>query len=199
MPLTRRQKEILGFVKDFLDLYEYSPTLEEIARHFGLASLNGVYKHLKALESRGFIHRLSGQARSIQVLDPQGSGCPTLPLLGYVAAGQPLEAVTDVEKISVPESFLTRGRSYVLRVRGESMIEEHIWDGDYVVVEERSHAENGEMVIALIDGDSATLKRFYRERERIRLQPANPRLQPLYVNEERVKIQGVVVGIMRKY
>ena len=199
MPLTRRQKEVLGFVKDFLDHYEYSPTLQEIAQHFGLASLNGVYKHLKALEGRGFIRRLSSQARSIQVLDSQGSGCPTLPLLGYVAAGRPLEAVMELETISVPESFLTRGRNYVLRVRGESMIDEQILDGDYVVVEERNHSENGEMVIALIDGDSATLKRFYREGDTIRLQPANPHLQPLYVNEDRVKIQGVVVGIMRKY
>ena len=199
MSITRRQKEILDFVRGFLDEHGYSPTLEEIAGHFGLASLNGVYKHLRALETRGFIRRLASQARSIQVLDTLGSGSPTLPLLGYVAAGRPLEAVTDVEKISVPEGFLSRGRNYVLRVRGESMIEEHIQDGDYVVVEQRDHAENGEMVIALIDGDTATLKRFYREGSRIRLQPANPRLQPLYVSEDRVKVQGVVTGIMRKY
>lgn len=199
MSLTRRQKEILGFIRGFLDENGYSPTLEEIAGHFSLASLNGVYKHLRALETRGFIRRLASQARSIQVLDRRGSGSPTLPLLGYVAAGRPLEAVTDEEKISVPEGFLSRGRNYVLRVHGESMIEEHIQDGDYVVVEQRDHAENGEMVIALIDGDSATLKRFYREGSRIRLQPANPRLQPLYVNEDRVKVQGVVTGIMRKY
>lgn len=199
MPLTRRQKEILDFLKDFLGRNGYSPTLEEIAEHFHLASLNGVYKHLVALETRGFIRRLSSQARSIQVLDREGFGSSTLPLLGYVAAGQPVEAITNVEEIPVPESFLRRPASYVLRVRGDSMIDEHIQDGDYVIVEERAQPRNGEMVIALVDGENATLKKFYREGKRIRLQPANPELQPLHFFEDRLKIQGVVVGVMRKY
>lgn len=199
MPLTKRQKEIYHFIKSFLERYGYSPTLEEIAEHFQLASLNGVFKHLKALEERGFIRRLSNQARSIQLLEREGAKAPRLPLLGYVAAGAPIEAISNVEEISVPESFLTRRRSYVLRVRGDSMIGEHVQDGDYVIVEERDHADNGEMVIALIDGESATLKKYYREGGRIRLQPANPELPPLYYPEEQVKIQGVVVGIMRKY
>ena len=199
MPLTKRQKEILDYVRDFLDGQGYSPTLEEIADHFALASLNGVYKHLRALEERGFIRRLSNQARSIQVLNPERSSPATLPLLGYVTAGQPVEAVVNVEQISIPESFLTRGRNYVLRVRGNSMIEEHIQDGDYVVIEQREDAANGEMVIALIDGENATLKKFYREHDKIRLQPAHPVLEPIWLREDQVKIQGVVVGIMRKY
>lgn len=199
MPLTRRQKEILGFLKDFLDGHGYSPTLQEIAKHFHLSSLNGVYKHLVALERRGFIRRLSNQARSIRLTDPQNAGHVTLPLLGYVAAGKPIEAVATPEEISVPEAFRTRRRNYVLRVQGDSMIDEHIQDGDYVIVEEREDAHNGEMVIALLDGENATLKRFYREGDRIRLQPANPCLQPIYVSGNQLKIQGVVVGVMRKY
>lgn len=199
MPVTKRQKEILNYLRDFLQRHGYSPTLEEIARHFGLASLNGVFKHLKALEERGFIRRLSNQARSIQLVNAEVASRSTLPLLGYVTAGQPVEAVVNAEEISVPESFLTRGHNYVLRVRGNSMIDEHIQDGDYVVVEQQEDARNGEMVIALIDGENATLKKFYREAGKVRLQPANPALDPIYVSEDRVKIQGVVVGIMRKY
>ena len=199
MPLTRRQKEILDYVREYLERQGYSPTLEEIADHFDLASLNGVYKHLRALQARGFIRRLTNQARSIQLLNPDASSPTTLPLLGYVTAGKPVEAVVNVEEISVPESFLTRKRNYVLRVRGDSMIEEHIQDGDYVVIEEREGARDGEMVIALIDGENATLKKFYREHEKIRLQPAHPTLEPIWVREDRIKIQGVVVGIMRKY
>ncbi len=199
MPLTKRQKDILDYLKDFLHRHGYSPTLAEIANHFSLASLNGVYKHLRALEERGFIRRLCNQSRSIQVLETSLSRQVVLPLLGYIAAGQPVETVTDVEEISVPESFLTRRKNYVLRVRGDSMIDEHIQDGDYVVIEQREEARNGETVIALIDGESSTLKKFYREGNKIRLQPANPDLAPLYVDEAQLQIQGVVVGVMRKY
>lgn len=199
MSLTKRQSEVLGFVQEFWDRCGYSPTLEEIGTNFGLASLNGVYKHLKALEKRGFIRRLSHQARSIQLIDRSRAAAVTLPLLGYVRAGEPLEAVTIPEEISVPESFLTRGNNYVLRVRGDSMIEDHIQEGDYVIVEQREIAHNGETVIALIDGENATLKKYYREGGRIRLQPANSALAPLLLSEDRVKIQGVVVGVMRKF
>ncbi len=199
MPLTKRQKDILDYLKDFLHRHGYSPTLAEIANHFSLASLNGVYKHLRALEERGFIRRLCNQSRSIQVLETSLSRQVVLPLLGYIAAGQPVETVTDVEEISVPESFLTRRKNYVLRVRGDSMIDEHIQDGDYVVIEQREEGRNGETVIALIDGESSTLKKFYREGNRIRLQPANPDLTPLYVDEAQLQVQGVVVGVMRRY
>jgi repressor LexA len=199
MPLTKRQKEVLDYVSGFLERNGYSPTLEEIASHFQLASLNGVYKHLKALQERGFIRRFTNQARSIQLLNPDTPSPAILPLLGYVTAGQPVEAVVSAEEISVPESFLTRGKNYVLRVRGDSMIDEHIQDGDFVVIEQGEDAHNGEMVIALIDGENATLKKFYREGDKIRLQPANPTLEPIWVREDRMRIQGVVVGIMRKY
>ncbi|MGH9340732.1 MAG: transcriptional repressor LexA [Acidobacteriota bacterium] len=198
MSLTKRQKEILGFIQEFLNTRGYSPTLEEIAAHFNLASLNGVHKHLTALEERGHIRRLS-KARSIQVLETGAGGRAVLPLLGYVAAGQPVEAIANTEEISVPEGFLTRGQNYVLRVRGDSMIDEHIQDGDYVVVEQRDTAHNGEMVIALIDGESTTLKKFYREEGQIRLQPANPALEPIFISEDRLRVQGVVIGIMRHY
>ena len=199
MPLTKRQHEILSYLQDFLNIHGFSPTLEEIAEHFSLASLNGVFKHLKALEERGFIRRLSNHARSIQLIDLEGASKTRLPLLGYVSAGQPVDAIVNAEEISVPESFLTDSRNYVLQVRGDSMIEEHIQDGDYVVVSHRDEAQNGEMVVALIDGDQATLKKFFRQAGQIRLQPANQSMVPLVLDEERVKIQGVVVGIMRKY
>lgn len=200
MPLTKRQSHILKFIRDYLEENDYAPTLEEIAHHFGLASLNGVYKHLTALEERGFIRRLSNQARSIQLLETARPDRCSLPLLGTVAAGQPIEAVQEQEEISVPESFLTRGKNYVLRVSGDSMIDEHIQDGDLVVVEERSTAYNGEMVVALVDDDSVTLKKYFREADgMIRLQPANPSLQPIYLSEDRLRIQGCVVGVMRRY
>ncbi len=199
MSLTRRQKMILDYVRDFMNDHGYSPTLEEIAAHFKLASLNGVYKHLRNLESRGFIERRANQSRSISLREKSIAEETALPLLGYVAAGQPIEAIRTPETIHVPEEFLTRGRNYVLRVRGDSMIEEHIEDGDLVIVEERQVAHNGEMVIALVDGEDVTLKKFYREGDQIRLQPANPTMSPLYLEEDRVRVQGVLVGLMRKF
>jgi len=198
MSVTKRQKEILEFIRDFLASKGYSPTLEEIAERFGISSLNAVYKHLKSLEQRGYIRRLSNQARSIHIVEPD-SGPATLPLLGRVAAGQPIEAINLPEDIAVPPTFLTRGDNFVLRVQGDSMIEEQIRDGDYVVLEKRERAENGEIVIALIDGESATLKKFYREGDHIRLQPANPAMAALVLSEDRVAVQGVVVGLLRRY
>ncbi len=200
MPLTKRQKEILTYLKNFLAANEYAPTLEEIANHFGMASLNGVYKHLRVLEERGFIKRLSNRARSIQIVESEQSHhSPVLPLLGYVAAGTPIEAIVNSDEVSVPEMFLTRGKNYVLRVEGDSMIDEHIQDGDLIIVEQRETAQNGETVVALVDGEQATLKRYYREGNQIRLQPANEKMSPILVDETRLAIQGIVVGLMRKY
>jgi len=200
MNLTRRQREIYNFIKEYTAGNECSPTLDEIARHFGIASLNAIYKHLNALEQRGFLRRLSNQARSIRLLDPDQPAPCELPLLGIIAAGEPIEAVANCEYISVPEWFASPGRkNYVLRVRGNSMIEEHIEDGDYVIVEERADAANGEMVVALIDGENVTLKKFYREGAEVRLQPANVALEPIRLGAERVRLQGVVVGVLRKY
>jgi repressor LexA len=199
MPLTRRQREILNYVREFLDERGYSPTLEEIGLHFRMASLNAVYKHLKALEERGFIRRLPGQARSIQVVEQREALSPSLPLLGYVAAGRPIEAVSNVEEVSVPESFISHRGGFVLRVRGDSMIDEHIQDGDLVVVQPGQSANSGDMVIALVDGENTTLKKYYREGGMIRLQPANPTVEPILVAEGRLTIQGRVVGVIRRY
>ena len=200
MKLTKRQKEILDFITGFIDENGYSPSMEEIAEHFQFASLNAVFKHLEALESRGYLHRETNRARSIQLSQEDAGGVQTLPLFGYIAAGQPIEAVSSPETLQVPDEFLPRrGRYYVLRVQGESMIDEHIQDGDYVVVESRKTAGPGETVVALIDDENVTLKKFYPEGRRIRLQPANDALAPIVLDEERVKIQGVVVSVMRKY
>ena len=200
MKLTRRQKEILDFITGFMDENGYSPSMEEIADYFHFASLNAVFKHLEALESRGYLHRDSNRARSIQLYTEETAAIQSLPLYGYVAAGQPIEAVSTPESLQVPDEFLPRrGNYYVLRVQGESMIDEHIQDGDYVIVESRETALPGEMVVALVDGESVTLKKFYREGKLIRLQPANEALDPIILEESRVKIQGIIVSVMRKY
>jgi len=198
MPITRRQQQILNFLKEFLERNGYSPTLEEIAHHFGITSLNGVYKHLKALEQRGFIRRLSNQARSIQVIDSV-SHAATLPLLGRVAAGGPLEAVASPEEISVPASFLTRKNNYVLRVTGDSMVDEQIRDGDFVVLESAAEARDGETVVALVRGEDATLKKFYRRGSTVRLVPANAAMRPIEVPASEVQIRGIVRGLLRRY
>ena len=199
MTLTKRQKEILEHIQGFMDRHGYSPSIEEIGAHFGFASPNAAFKHLKALEKRGYIRRLTHSARSIELVRPAEPAAVALPLLGAIAAGTPIEALEAVETVLVPADFTGRGTHFVLRVRGQSMIEEHIEDGDLVIVREAGAAANGEMVVALVDGESATLKRFYREGDRIRLQPANPAMAPLVVPEERVRVRGVVIGVMRKY
>ncbi len=199
MPLTRRQRQILDFLREYLEVNGYSPSFEEIAQHLKVSSLNGIYKHLRALEERGFIRRLSNQARSIQLRNPQDQAALSLPLLGTIAAGQPIEAVRDTEEISVPDGFLGKGRHFALRVRGDSMIDEQIRDGDLVIVLERSDAHNGETIVALIEGEDVTLKKFYREGPQIRLQPANENIEPIYVDEEKLNIQGIVCGVLRRY
>jgi repressor LexA len=200
MKLTKRQKEILDFVSGFIDQNGYSPSMEEIAEHFHFASLNAVFKHLEALESRGHLHRDSNRARSIQISPTTPSTVRDLPMFGYIAAGQPIEAVSAPEVMQISEYFLpNRGDCYVLRVKGESMIEEHIQDGDYVVIESRKTADPGDTVVALIDNENVTLKKFFPEGSQVRLQPANESLAPIIVDGTRVKIQGVVVSVMRKY
>jgi repressor LexA len=199
-PLTKRQREILDFLNDFIQQHGYAPSLEEIGRRFGLSSLATVHKHLTNLEEKGFIKRSWNRSRSVELVPTRmGGRALELPLLGYVAAGAPIEAVVGDETLSVPEDFVGRRDSYVLRVRGDSMIDEQIRDGDYVIVEDRRSAENGEMVIALLNGSEVTLKKLYREPNRIRLQPANPAVQPIFMAADQVQIQGVVVGVMRRY
>lgn len=198
MHLTKRQKNIFQFIEDYLEANDYSPSLEEIGSHFGIASTNGVHKHLKVLEERGYIRRMSNKARSIQIVSEKQER-HTLPLLGYIAAGQPIEAVASPEEVEVPEYLMKKGEHYILEVEGESMIDHHIQNGDRVVIQKSDHANNGETVVALIDGENATLKQYYREGRRIRLQPANSTMDPIYVAESRLRIQGILVGLIRKY
>ena len=200
LPLTKRQREILDYLYDFIEQHGYAPSLEEIGRRFGLSSLATVHKHLTNLQEKGFIKRAWNRSRSVELVPkPAGGRVLELPLLGYVAAGAPIEAVASSESIAVPENFIGRRETYVLRVRGDSMIDEQIRDGDMVIVEDRKTADNGEMVIALLRGSDVTLKKFYRDNGQVRLQPANPALQPILVDAAQVQIQGVVVGVMRKY
>ena len=201
MPLTKRQKEILDHIDGFIAERGYAPSFEEIAHHFGYSSLATVHEHLSNLERKGYIRKSYNESRSIELVKPdEGPQAVELPLLGAIAAGLPIEAVGQTESFAVPPDMVRRGRdNYVLKVQGDSMIDEQIRDGDWVVVEDRKTADNGEMVIALVDGQDVTLKKFYKESNRIRLQPANPTMQPIYVEPDGLQIQGVVVGVMRKY
>ncbi len=202
MPLTRRQREILDFVSGHIDAKGYAPSFEEIARQFGFQSLATVHEHLTNLERKGFIRRTHNESRAIEIVPPKGqTGATELPLLGLVAAGEPIEAVSGNDTIAVPDDLIPRrGRSYVLKVRGQSMIDEHIKDGDFIVVHESLQADNGRTVVALVHGENATVKKFYREPGGwIRLEPANPVMSPLRVNERDIVVQGVVVGVIRKY
>ena len=200
LPLTKRQREILDYLNEFIQQHGYAPSLEEIGRRFSLSSLATVHKHLTNLQEKGFIRRAWNRSRSVEMVPTRTGGRATeLPLLGYVAAGAPIEAVAGNETIAVPDSLVGKRDSYVLRVKGDSMIDEQIRDGDFVIVEDRKTAENGEMVIALVGGTEATLKKFYREHGRIRLQPANPAMQPMLFDPEQIQVQGVVIGVMRRY
>jgi repressor LexA len=201
MHLTRRQKEILDYLGHHIEEKGYAPTIEEIGDQFGLRSLATVHKHLTNLQDKGLIKRAWNRSRALELVPTHVTvQAVELPLLGRVAAGTPIEAVQATETIFVPEDMVGRGRTYVLQVKGESMIEEQIRDGDYVIVEDRTVARDGEMVIALLDGENVTLKKLYREPAgRLRLQPANSQMQPILVNAEDVRIQGVVIGVLRKY
>lgn len=206
MALTRRQKEVLDYLVMFLNKRGYSPSFEEIAHGLKLTSLATVHKHLSTLERKGFIRRGYNQSRSIevtqlpkpvreQVIERHAVG---LPLVGRIAAGKPLEAVEDRETISLGD-FVRGQNSFVLQVKGDSMQDDHILDGDYVVVEQTQLANPGEIVVALV-GDEATLKRFYRESGgKIRLQPANSQMAPVIASASDVKIQGRVIGVLRRY
>jgi repressor LexA len=198
-PLTKRQREIFDYLTDFIQQHGYAPSLEEIGKRFGLSSLATVHKHLTNLQDKGFIRRAWNRSRSVEVVPTKTGRALELPLLGYVAAGSPIEAIVGSESIAVPEDLVGKRETYVLRVRGDSMIDEQIRDGDFVIVEDRKTAENGEMVIALLEGSDVTLKKFYRENGHVRLQPANTSMSPIVVAADRVQVRGVVVGVMRKY
>lgn len=199
MYLTRRQREIYQFIEDHIRRLGYAPSIMEIARNFRLSSPATVHKHLSRLEAKGLIRRQQNQSRAIELVeDLSPPRAPEYPLLGTIAAGRPLEVFEAREMISLLPS--PEGKDlFVLQVRGQSMIDDHIQDGDYVIVERRSEAKNGETVVALVGNDSATLKRFYREPDHVRLQPANESMPPILVKDGEFSIQGVVVGVLRKF
>lgn len=202
MALTKRQREILSYLEQHIRTHGYAPSFEEIAEHFSFQSLATVHEHLTNLERKGYIRRNYNESRSIEVLPPKGTaGATDIPLLGLVAAGAPIEAAVHGETLPVPDYMLgRRAPNYALKVRGDSMIDDQIVDGDYVVVHGRQSADNGEMVIALVNGSEATVKRYFREAGGwVRLQPSNPTMQPLRFPETDVLVQGVVVGVIRRF
>jgi len=201
MAITRRQKEVIDFLSSFTSSNGYSPSYEEIAAGLGLSSLATVHKHVTNLQNKGLLQRAHNRSRSIDVLPqrkPRGGVMDRLPLMGRIAAGKPVEAVEHAESISLAD-ILGNRECYALEVRGDSMRDEHIMSGDYVLVEKTGTAREGEIVVALIDGADATLKRFYREGTQIRLQPSNAEMAPIYAPAASVAIQGKVLGILRKY
>lgn len=193
--LTSRQREIYEFLKDKILNRGYGPTVREIGTNFGIRSPNGVMCHLKALERKGLITRESHMSRAIQLTDTPQSRM-TLPLAGQIAAGSPLLAVQQDDRVDF-SSFFDDEEHYCLKVRGDSMIEDQIADGDFVVIHKQSSCKEGEIVAALVDGEEATLKRFYQESDRVRLEPANSSMKPIYSNN--VEILGVAIGVMRRY
>src|SRR5580658_9283667 len=208
MALTKRQKEVLDFIADFVEENGYSPSYEELAQGLKLASLATVHKHIQALESRNYLRRLFNQSRSLEVSPKyvqerrksRTTGRSTeIPLAGRIAAGSPVEAIQGQDSLQFAD-FAGKGDTFALQVSGESMIEDHILSGDYVLVERTSDASNGEIVVALIAGSETTLKRLYHEPGgKIRLQPANSSMQPILVAAEDVQIQGRVLAVLRKY
>ena len=193
MHLTKRQREIYEYLKEHIYSKGYAPSIIEIGNHFQLSSPATVHKHLVHLEQKGLIRKQHNLSRAIEVVEEPGYS-----VLGYIAAGKPIEVLDHREVMALLPDAGDKD-IFVLQVKGNSMIEDHIQDGDYVIVERRDVAENGETVVALIDNDRATLKRFYREKGRVRLQPAHPDMKPIIVREGDFAIQGVVVGVLRKF
>lgn len=192
--LTRKQQQIFEFIKSHMDTYNRPPSMREIAAEFNLSSTNGVSQHLDALEKKRYIRRSKFISRGIEILQGRSG---TMPIIGTIAAGAPIEAIENTDSVNLDEMFEYKD-CYLLQVRGSSMIEDCIQEGDYVVVNPQNTAENGQIVVAVINGD-ATLKRFYSENGRIRLQPANSEMAAIFPDPENLEIKGVVVGILRKY
>ena len=197
MHLTKRQREIYEYLKDHIRSRGYAPSIAEIGKQFQLSSPATVHKHLMHLEEKGLIRKQQNLSRAIEVIPESGNTLSYL-VLGEIAAGKPIEALDQREVVDLLPDAKDKD-VFVLRVKGNSMIEDHIQNGDYVIVERRNVAENGETVVALIDNNQATLKRFYRESNRIRLQPAHPNMKPIFVREGDFTIQGVVISVLRKF
>lgn len=199
MTVTKRQKELLDYLRRHIRDRGYAPTLGEIGRHFGLASVATVHKHLRNLEAKGLVARDAGRSRALAlVAAPDAARAVTVPLLGRVAAGTPIEPVELPETVTLPEDLLGRGETFALRVQGDSMVDEGILDGDLIVVEARRQARDGATVVALVRGE-ATVKKLYRQRGRVRLEPANARLEPIVAPEDQVEVRGIVIAVVRRY
>ena len=202
MPVTAKQQRVFEFIRRYIESNHEPPTIAEIGRQFQMSSSASVHAILIALEREGLIKRIPNVSRGIQIVEQQEATDESndIPLLGTVAAGQPIEAILSHDTVSVPRDMQGRGRTFALRVRGDSMIDENIQDGDIIVVTSQKTADNGQVVVALIDGNYATVKKFYREPEFIRLEPANPQFKPIFIKTpERIQIQGVVRGLIRNY
>jgi repressor LexA len=200
MKLTEKQKEFLRFISQYMDQWSRPPSFGEICSHFGFSSYNTVTTYLKTLERKGYV-RLPGKKnlkRAMEVISPVETRRFEFPLLGRVAAGKPIEAVETVDVIEVPPSMIGQGDHFVLRVNGDSMKEDGILDGDFIVVRKQSTAQNGDTVVALIN-DEATVKKYYQREEHVELRPAHAQMEPIIVREGDLRIQGKVVGVMRKY
>jgi len=202
MPVTAKQRRVFEFIRRYIESNHEPPTIAEIGRQFQMSSSASVHAILIALEREGLIKRIPNVSRGIQIVEQETAADESneIPLLGTVAAGQPIEAILSHDTVSVPKDMQGRGRTFALRVRGDSMIDENIQDGDIIVVASQKTADNGQVVVALIDGNYATVKKFYREPDFIRLEPANPQFKPIFIKTpERIQIQGVVRGLIRKY
>ena len=205
MPVTAKQRRIYEFIRRYIESNQEAPTIAEIGRQFEMRSSASVHAVLTALEREGLIKRTPNISRGIQIVQQKegeggGDGDNEIPLLGTVAAGQPIEAILSHDTIAVPKDMQGHGRTFALRVRGESMIGENIQDGDIIIVSAQKTAENGQMVVARVDGDYATVKKFYRESDFIRLEPANPQFKTIFIKTpERIEIQGVVKGLIRRF
>src|SRR5271155_4547577 len=202
MNLTPRQLDVVVAIRNYRHIHGVAPTMQELADQLGTSKVT-IFEHVGALEKKRVLRRDKHKARSLEIISeeklPDENRSTKLPMLGAIAAGSPIEAIENREELDLEEMFKSRNGVYVLRVRGESMIEDHLCDGDYVVIERRDTARNGEQVVALLDNGEATLKRFYREGHKIRLQPANQSMQPRIVDADRCKVQGVVIGVLRSY
>jgi repressor LexA len=202
MNLTPRQLDVVVAIRNYRHIHGVAPTMQELADQLGTSKVT-IFEHIGALEKKRVIRRDKHKARSLEIISeeklPDENRSTKLPLLGNIAAGSPIEAVENREEIDLEQLFRSKAGVYVLRVRGESMIEDHLCDGDYVVIERKETARNGEQVVALLDSGEATLKRFYREGNKIRLQPANKAMEPRIVEASRCRIQGVVIGVLRCY
>ena len=203
MPVTPRQRQVYEFISRYIDAHKVPPTIAEIGSHFKMTSSASVHSILSALERERLLKRIPNVSRGIELVKQENANeadSYEIPLLGMVAAGQPIEAILSHETVMAPRDMIGRGRMFALRVRGDSMIEENIQDNDIILVSSQQTAENGQVVVALIDGNYATVKKFYREAEFIRLEPANPQFKPIFIKTpERIQIQGIVRGLIRKY